>query len=53
MLKTILALVTNDFFADFFLIELNESALASTTVNGILIFTTYKQAINDSNYGSQ
>ena len=53
MLKAILTLVTNDFFADFFLIELNELALASTTVNKILTFTIYEQAINDSDYGPQ
>jgi hypothetical protein len=53
MLKAILALVTNDFLANFFLIELNESALTSTTINKIFTFTIYKQAINDFNYGSQ
>ena len=53
MLKAILTLVTDNFFADFFLIESNELALASTTVNRIFTFTIYKQAINDFNYGPQ
>ena len=53
MLKAILVLITNDFFADFFLIELDELALVSTTVDGIFTFTIYEQTINDFNYGPQ
>ena len=53
MFKAILALVTNDFFANFFIIELNELILASTIINRIFTFTIYKQAINDFNYSSQ
>ena len=53
MFKAILVLVTNDFFINFFLIELNELALTSITINKIFIFTIYEQAINDFNYGLQ
>jgi hypothetical protein len=53
MLKAILVLVTNDFFANFFFIKLNKLALISTTVKKNFTFTIYEQTINDFNYGSQ
>jgi hypothetical protein len=53
MFKIIPVFVTNDFFANFFSIKLNELVLTSTIVSKIFIFTIYKQIINNFNYSSQ